>query len=101
MPVEPIAPDHNGESMSWDIFVQDLPPEAQKLTDIPADFRPQPLGSRAEVVAKIKAIVPQANFADPSWGIIDGGDFSIEVNMGEEDPVTGFAFHVRGGDDGR
>lgn len=84
--------------MSWDIFVQDLPADAKTLEEITGDFKPKPIGLRNEIIAKIKEVVPSADFADPSWGLIDGGDFSIEVNVGNDEPTTSFAFHVRGGD---
>lgn len=84
--------------MSWDIFVQDLPHVAKTLDDIPDDIQPKTIGTRADIIAKIKTVVPSADFSDPSWGIIDGDGFSIEVNIGGKDPLMGFAFHVRGGD---
>jgi hypothetical protein len=84
--------------MSWDIFVQDLPRDARVLADVPANFRPGPIGKRSAVIEKIREIVPTADFSDPSWGLIDGDDWSIEVNIGAEETCTGFALHVRGGD---
>jgi hypothetical protein len=84
--------------MSWDIFVQDIPASAQSPADIPDDFKPRPLGKRAHIIARIQEVVPTADFKDPTWGKIDGPDFSIEVNMGDEEKVQSFAFHVRGGD---
>jgi hypothetical protein len=84
--------------MSWDIFVQDLPRDAKTMADIPDDFRPPTIGRRIDVISKILHVVPTADFSDPSWGIIDGGDWSIEVNIGKEEECSGFAFHVRGGD---
>lgn len=86
--------------MSWDIFVQDLPNEAQTIDDIPDDFVPQPIGKRSEIIQKILEVVPFADFTDPSWEIIDGPDYAIEVNIGKHEIVDGFAFHVRGGDTG-
>jgi len=86
--------------MSWDIFVQDLPSEAHRIADIPDDFMPQPIGKRSEIIEKILEVVPVADFSDPSWGIIDGLDFAIEVNIGHDEIVDSFAFHVRGGDTG-
>lgn len=83
--------------MSWDIFVQDLPPEAESVSEIPADFRPAMLGKRPIIIQRIKEVVPDANFSDPSWGLIDGEDWSIEVNIPDEDCV-GFVLHVRGQD---
>ena len=85
--------------MSWDIFVQDLPKDAATVADIPDDFKPSSLGPRAALISRIKEVVPNANFADPTWGIIDGANWSIEVNLGKDEECGGFAFHVRGGDE--
>ena len=84
--------------MSWDIFVQDLPREAKSVADIPADFKPAPIGKRSMIVEKIREVVPTADFSDPSWGRIDGDGWSIEVNMGMKEDCDGFALHVRGRD---
>ena len=84
--------------MSWDIFVQDLPPDAATVADIPDDFEPAPLMERSALIERIRGVVSEADFGDPAWGRIEGPGFSIEVNIGNEDPVRGFAFHVRGGD---
>ncbi len=85
--------------MSWDIFAMDLPPGVKSLDDIPNDYRPAPIGSRSAVTAKIKEAIPTADFDDPSWGVIQGDGWHIEVNIGsEEEACTGFALHVRGGD---
>jgi hypothetical protein len=84
--------------MSWDIFVQDIPPTAQNVGDIPPDFAPQPLGLRADIVRRIQAVVPDADFCDPSWGTFEGPDFSVEFNIGNDSTVDGVALHIRGGD---
>jgi len=87
----------NGIAVGWDVFVQDLPPGIDSIADIPDDFRPASLGPREAIVAGILTVVPDADFADPTWGRIEGPDYSIEVNVGPEDPVQGFAFHIGGG----
>ena len=38
-------------------------------------------------------------FSDPSWGLIDANDWSVELNMGRAEECDGFVFHVRGGED--
>jgi len=86
--------------MSFDIFVQDIPVNAKSVRDIPDDFRPQPLGARSEVLAAIRNAAPEVKFVRPDWGSIEGNGFSIEVNLGPDDPVINFAFHLRGGDGG-
>jgi len=84
--------------MSWDIFVQDLPRDAATVADIPHDFKPAPIGKRADIIETIRDVVPSADFSDPSWGQIEGEDWSIEVNIGKNETCNGFALHVRGGD---
>jgi hypothetical protein len=46
--------------------------------------RPGPLGTRAELISRIRELLPETDFSDPSWGILDEPGFSIEFNMGEE-----------------
>ncbi len=82
--------------MSWDIFVQDFPKDIHTIADIPDGFRPKSIGSRKSIIERIKEIVPDADFTDPAWGVINGIDWSIELNMGSEEDCGGFAFHVRG-----
>lgn len=83
--------------MSWDIVVQDLPEQAQTIAEIPDDFAPQPIGKRSDIIEKILEVVPFADFSDPSWGTIDGPNFSIEVNINARELVYSFAFHIRAG----
>jgi hypothetical protein len=85
--------------MSWDISVQDLPLDARTVADIPDNFRPGPIGTRDEVIERIKHIFPQVNFSDKSWGMLDEPGLSVEFNMGAESISTGFMMHVRGGGD--
>jgi hypothetical protein len=82
--------------MSFDVFVQDLPSHALSVADIPDDFKPQPIGQRSDVMAGIIRAAPEADFSDPNWGVIVGDNYSIEINIGPEDPLKGFAFHIRG-----
>jgi len=83
--------------VSFDVFVQDLPPDARTVADIPDDFAPKPIGRRADIVAGILRAAPATSFADPTWGVINGPGFSIEVNIGPEEVLDSFAFHIRGG----
>ncbi len=84
--------------MSWDVLVQDLPPDALSVDDIPDDFDPQPIGSRSWILHGIRAVVPFADVSNPAWVSIEGDDFSIEVNLGQAEEVESFTMHARGGD---
>jgi len=84
--------------MSWDIFVQDIPTEAQSVADIPDDFSPQPIGSPSQVLAAVRSAAPFADFSDPTWVRIDAPGVSIEVSIAAEESLNSFAFHIYGGD---
>lgn len=85
--------------MSWDIFAMDVPGEFKSVEEIPFDFQPKSLGTRSAVISKIKQVIPTADFSDPAWGLIDGDDWSIEVNVGRDEECDCVTLHVRGGDE--
>jgi hypothetical protein len=83
--------------VSWDVLFQDLPDGVTCLDDIPADFQPtKPLGTHADVLAKLRSAAPGVDFSDPTWGVLGGNGFSIEFNVGNEEPVMALMLHVRG-----
>ena len=84
--------------MSYDIFVIDLPPDITDVDQIPANFKAGPLGPRGPIINAIRRVVPEAMFDEAGWASLDGGDHSIEINLGLDDPVESFAFHLRGGE---
>ncbi len=84
--------------MSYDLFVQDLPPDLDTVDDIPEDFEPRSLGARSDLIAKILEILPTADFTDPSWGVVSGDGYSIEISLGEAQTVPSFVLHLRGGE---
>jgi hypothetical protein len=86
--------------MSFDIFVQDIPAAAKSVAEIPEDFVPKPIGARSAVIASICKVAPEVKFSSPEWGTIDGDGYSIDVNLGLDDPVTSFAFHLYGEKEG-
>lgn len=82
--------------MSWDVLFQDLPAGIASIAEIPDDFVPGPLGPRSEVIARIRARIPEVDFRDPSWGRLEGPAFSIELNLGEKEVADSLMLHVRG-----
>jgi hypothetical protein len=81
--------------MSWDISIQDLP-DVASIEEIPDNYQPKPLGPLADVVDRLRASFPDADFSDRAWGILDRDDWSIEFNIGESDPCESVMLHVRG-----
>lgn len=82
--------------MSWDIFVQHLPASAIRVADVPDDFTPLPLGSRADVIAALAGLFPMLDASDPEWLRIETPRWTIEIGLAAADPVTSIALHVRG-----
>jgi len=65
---------------------------------MPDDFKPESLGGHSEVIGKIKVLVPEVDFSDPTWGRIRGADCSLELSLGREEFVDSISFHIRGAD---
>ena len=55
------------------------------------------MGPLPEVRKRLSETAPDIDWSDPAWGRLQRAGFSIEINLGDEDPCTGFALHVRGG----
>ena len=83
--------------MSWDVLIMRVPEGVTDLGDIPDDYD-EPLCSHSELTARLRAVFPDIDLTDPTWGILEGEDYSIEFNMDEEDPCDSVMLHVRGGD---
>jgi len=82
--------------MSWEILVQDLPNVAT-LEDVPNDFRPGPIGTRAELIARIKEASPTAEEQD-GWLFVQNADVDLSIQFHMEDPqlVRYLMIHVHG-----
>jgi hypothetical protein len=85
--------------MSRDIFVQDIPFDAQSVGDIPDGFEPQPLKVTPEHVrAVITAIIQNIVFDSAGWANIVAPGVDIEVTVEDDDPFESFAFSDRSSD---
>ena len=89
--------------MSWDVLLLNLPDDITSAQDIPDDYAPRPLGPLGplhEILAAVSRAEPSADLSDPTWGDLTGPTWSIELNIGSDDPVDSIMLHVRGsGDD--
>ncbi|MBK3580747.1 hypothetical protein JHN63_44635 [Streptomyces sp. MBT65] len=86
--------------MSWDVLLCHLPDDITSMQDIPDDYSPPPLGRQHEVLAAVTRAEPEADLSDPTWGDLSGPTWSVELNIGSEDPVDSVMLHIRGsGDD--
>ncbi|MFD6150974.1 hypothetical protein [Streptomyces sp. NPDC060243] len=86
--------------MSWDVLLLRLPDDVTSMEEIPADYISPPLGRSDQVLAAVTQAVPEVDLSDPAWGEFLGPAWSIELNIGSEDPVDSIMLHIRGsGDD--
>src|SRR5690349_14977743 len=85
--------------MSWDVMIFKLrgktPPSLDELQE--ADLLP--LGPAGDVRRQISAFLEGVDWSDPAWGLYGGSGFSIEFNVGKDEPTPNMMLHVRGGGD--
>ncbi|NLS95630.1 MAG: hypothetical protein GXX96_26145 [Planctomycetaceae bacterium] len=85
--------------MSWDVMVFNTrgkkPPSVEQFEK--SDY--EPLGPAAAVRERLSELLPGIDWSDTTWGIYEGNGFSIEFNVGKDDPIGDMMLHVRGGGD--
>jgi hypothetical protein len=77
-----------------------MPLGAADVSQIPDDFELPVLGSAAEVRERIHQVLQAVDWDDPEWGRLEGMGWSMELNLGRDDPADSLMLHVRGGGDG-
>lgn len=83
--------------MSWELLLHSAtepPPPVAQMAD---DLRGAPLGTLAEVGAKIDARIPGVDWSEPLWGVCGEDGFSYEFSIGSDEPCGHAMVHVRGG----
>ncbi|MEV4758591.1 hypothetical protein AB0J86_26290 [Micromonospora sp. NPDC049559] len=85
--------------MSWDIFIFDAPTDVSSVDQISEDFSPPPLGPGPVIRQRLRAELPDLDLSDPAWGQLVGQTWSMELNIGSEEPVNSVMLHVRGSGD--
>lgn len=85
--------------MSWDVMIFNMrgrtPPPIEQLQESDCD----PLGSAVEVRHQLTVLLPGIDWSDTAWGMYASNGFSIEFNVGGDDPICHMMLHVRGGGD--
>ncbi|MFJ2825855.1 hypothetical protein ACIO7M_32805 [Streptomyces toxytricini] len=85
--------------MSWDVLLLRLPDNVTSVEQLSGDQAP-PIGSLHDMLATIAQALPDVDLSDPAWGELLGPTWSMELNIGDDDPVDSIMLHIRGaGDD--
>ena len=83
--------------MSWDVILLSISPDVQSMDDIDDDSF-APLGTTDDVRKVLIEAVPNLDLSDPTWGILEAPEYSIEFSIGKEEPCDSVMLHVRGED---
>jgi hypothetical protein len=79
------------------MMIARFPQDVRFVTDLPGDFRPEPLGDRGALIESIRAVAPDVDFSDPHRGRLDRESFVMVVCLDKSDPVDTIMLTVRGG----
>ena len=86
--------------MSWDVLLTPAPADARSVDDIPEGPGTGSIAPLARLLETLREAFPEADLSDPAWGHLRDEEqgWSVELNIGAEDPVRTVMLHVRGGD---
>ncbi len=81
--------------MGWDLIVLRVPDYVKAVADL-RDHAALALGSRDDVLRTISAAFPQADTSNPVWVVVDGEGYTLELNIGEKEPIESLMIFVHG-----
>ena len=81
--------------MTWDLLLLRIPPEIETAEDLSEDAV-IPLGAPSDVRANIQRALPQTQFGDETTGRLATTEYSIQLSLGDADPVRGVLLLISG-----
>jgi hypothetical protein len=81
--------------MSWDVLILNVAAEVKSAVQL-NDQSARPLGTRPDVLQKIRQAFPNLDVTDPKWIVIIGADYSIQASLVEDDVVQSILLNVHG-----
>ena len=85
--------------MSWDVIIMKVPESfTGDFDELPEDWMPGNICTHKYLKNEIIKLFPKINNDDSSWMMLDEETYSIEFNVGEDDPINTITLHVRGDD---
>ena len=80
--------------MSWDVLLTRLPYSIKSVHELPDDYEAPPLGPRHEVEKALRTAAPSIKISENGWAELAGSAWSIQLDLGEEDPVPSILLNV-------
>jgi hypothetical protein len=82
--------------LSWDVSIHaaNIPPA--KFEELGGNWDTIPLGSCESVRQRLSILSPDIDWTDREWGYLQGHGYSIEFNLGDNEPCDGVMLHIRG-----
>ncbi len=85
--------------MDWNVMVfgAEMPIPGRGQHAAKEDERaPTVIGTRAQIAARILQACPDVDWSDPTWGVLDGDGYSLEIALGRDEDVVTFTIFARG-----
>jgi hypothetical protein len=80
-------------------FAPEIPEKTARPEDVPDDYLPPPVGSRADVASAVCKLFRNAESDGESFVTIERSGFTIEIILGDEQPCSQLLLHVHVDDD--
>jgi len=81
--------------MTWDVILMQVSPSITSIEAGAGEIE-SPLGTRAAVRSRLAGILKEADFTDRTQGTYSTPEYTIELDLGEADPVEAIECHLRG-----
>src|SRR6187200_478558 len=82
--------------MSLEVLLQKFPKDAARPEQVPDDYLPPAVGSRAEVASAVRKLFRYAEYPGESFITIERSTFTLEISLGDEDPCSQLLVQVHG-----
>src|SRR5262245_8347459 len=80
--------------MSWDVILQKFPEGATRPEQVPEDYLPPAIGSRADVASAVRKLFRNVEGDSDSFLTIIRSAFAIEISLSDEEPCSQLVLHV-------
>ncbi len=80
--------------MSWEVLLQMFSKETARPEQVPDDYRPPAVGSRADVASAVRKLFRNVESASDSFITIARSAFAIEISLGDTEPCSQLLLHV-------